>query len=181
MKNIIFLLITISLYSCVPLKIAPQINDYKVVKGKRFQKQLPKLQTFIFNDPKESGEFYTFLEAKFQSKELEMEYYLPLTINNKDYNLSYYEVERNTKTLNLVPILVDASRSGNNKKPLMEDFYTTKRTGIWYIAITINSSSNTDCLNDNYKYKQEVVNYLQKLKNEYIMTHNYLQTQLKRG
>ena len=179
MKKIIFLLAITLLYAaCIPLKIAPQIPDYKVTKGKRFHKQLPKQELFIFNDPKNEDEFFQFLSAKYGAETLETEYYIPFKLNSITYFLSYYEVARNSKTLNFAPILIDAARNGSKKKrkPILEDIYTTKRDDIWYIAISITSTKSADCLNVLYNKQPEVVQYLKKLKHEYLNTHNYEQT-----
>ena len=181
MKLFITFFILISLNSCVPIKIAPQIADYKVTKGKGFQKQLPKQQTFVFNDPKKSNEFYQFLDAKIGFDNLKMDYYLPITINTKKYFLSYYEVSRDTKTLNFVPILFDAAAQNKGIDPILEDSYVTKiRKGDWYIAITVHNDKSSDCLNTNFVNQKEVVQYLKNLKDEYLVTSNYTEIRMKK-
>jgi len=179
MKYVLTTLFALLLFSCIPLKIAPKIEDYKVVKGKRFQKKLPKQQTFIFTDPKKANEFYQFLDAKIGFDNLNLDYYLPININNNKFFLSYYEVERTTKTLNLLPILFDASRLSKGKKTYLDDFHTTEnRKGTWYIAITIHNEESTDCLNTSYNKQDQVISYLKRLKEEYLSTSNYAETQM---
>ncbi len=181
MKHFSILFIAISLYACVPVKIAPKIKDYKITKGKKFHKQLPKQQTFIFNDPKKSNEFYKFLDAKVGFDHLKMDYYLPITINNNKYFLSYYEISRDTKTLNFVPILFDAAMKDKGIDLTLEDLYISNiRKGDWYIAVTIHNSKSSDCLNEDFENNKEIISYLKKLKNEYLVTSNYTETRMMR-
>ena len=49
--------------------IAPNIEDYKITKGKDFKRSLPKREMFIFEDPKEAGHFYTYVNTKFNLDE----------------------------------------------------------------------------------------------------------------
>jgi hypothetical protein len=178
MKKLVFTLtITLLFTACVPLKIAPQIPDYKIAKGKRFHKQLPKQELFIFNDPKDEDEFFKFLSAKYGAETLETEYYIPFELNGTKYFLSYYQVARNSKTLNFAPILIDAARNAKKKRRTnLKEFYTTNRDDIWYICISITSEQSADCLNVLYNRQPELVQYLKNLKTEYITTHNYEQT-----
>ena len=181
MKFLAFLFISFFVFSCVPVKIAPKIDDYKVVKGHKFHKQLPKQQTFIFSDPKKSNEFYQFLDAKIGFEQLKMNYYLPITVNNNKYFLSYYEVSRDTKTLNFVPILFDAAIQNEGIDPILEDAYVSKiRDGKWYIAITIHNDISSDCLSDDFSNNKEVIYYLKNLKDEYLATSNYRETRMMR-
>ncbi|NVN17085.1 hypothetical protein GUA46_01920 [Muricauda sp. HICW] len=60
----IFVLVLLS--SCIPLRIAPNIKDYKLIQGKRFKKGLPKKSVFVFEDPKDANEFYEYINTKFQ-------------------------------------------------------------------------------------------------------------------
>ena len=181
MKYLILFFIGLFVFSCIPIKIIPRIEDYKITKGKKFQKQLPKQQTFIFEDSKKSNEFYKFLDAKIGFDNLKMDYYLPLKINNNKYFLSYYEVSRDSKTLNFIPILFDATIQTKGYKPLFEETYATKsRNGKWFIAITIHNDKSSDCLQDNFKNKQQVISYLKMLKDEYLETSNYTETRMTR-
>jgi hypothetical protein len=52
--------------SCIPLSFAPKIKTDKVKLAKRFKRDLPKQHGFIFEDPKEADEFYTFINTKYQ-------------------------------------------------------------------------------------------------------------------
>ncbi len=179
MKFIFSLVIVISLSSCIPVKIAPQIEDYTVKKGKRFKSYLPKEHTFIFNDPKKANEFNQFIAAKFGVENDFLEELIPIEINGKQYVLRYNEVERITKTINLIPFAIDAGLQSKNIDPLLEDVYTS-RTGNWYIVISIANENTIDCLNPEFKNQSEIVASLKKLKDEYLNTSNYLETLMKR-
>jgi lipopolysaccharide export LptBFGC system permease protein LptF len=181
MKKILLLILVITFGSCIPLSVAPNIEDYKIMKGKKFKRKLPKKNTFVFNDPKKAGEFYQFLDAKYDLEKQFLDGVVSIDIENKNYILSFYEVEKKSKTLNLVPILVDAKRESKNKDPLLEDIYTSRSGEIWYIAITMIDENNTDCLNSKYDNNNKVETYLVNLKNEYLSTNNYLETLLKRN
>lgn len=179
MKKIIAFSLIIMFSSCVPLRVAPEIDNYKIVKAKRFKRSLPKKHAFIFNDTKDAGEFYNFIDAKYDLDKSLLERIITFNLKDKIYVLSFYEVERTSKTLNLVPILIDANRVGKNKDTLLEDFHTS-RSSDWYIAITIVDNNNTDCLNPDYNNNKKIETYLETLKNEYLTTNNYLETLLKR-
>ena len=110
-----------------------------------------------------------------------MDYYLPITVNNNKYFLSYYEVSRDTKTLNFVPILFDAAIQNEGIDPLLEDAYVSKiRDGKWYIAITIHNDISSDCLSDDFSNSKDVIYFLKKLKDEYLATSNYRETRMMR-
>ena len=57
--SVIFLVLCCS--ACIPYKIAPSIKTYKVMKTKRFIKQLPFRYGIVFKDPNDAGEFYQFV------------------------------------------------------------------------------------------------------------------------
>jgi hypothetical protein len=67
MKERLLLILSLFLFqACIPLRIAPSIDDYKIAKGKKFKRSLSKRQMFIFEDAKEAEEFYHFVNTKFQ-------------------------------------------------------------------------------------------------------------------
>ena len=179
MKYFISLLLIIFLSSCIPLRVAPQIEDYKIKKGKRFKRQLSKENIFIFKDPKNVNEFNKFIEAKFGFENESLEGFIPIKINGKEYFFNYFEVERKSKKLNLIPFLIDANRAAKGKHPVLEEMHTS-RNGHWYITITIANNNAKDCLKSEFIYQKEVITYLKKLKDEYLSTNNYTETLLKR-
>ncbi|EWH14575.1 hypothetical protein KLA_04387 [Cellulophaga geojensis KL-A] len=66
MKNVFLVVILVFVQSCIPLRIAPNIQDYKITKGKTFKRGLTKHHVFIFEDPKDESEFYNYVDVKYQ-------------------------------------------------------------------------------------------------------------------
>ena len=178
MKKLSCYLLILIAYSCIPYKIAPNIEGEKIIKAKKFNKNLPNFYGFIFEDPKNANEFYNFINAKYNLKHLNVESNVPININNETYYLSFFERERTTETINLIPFIIDADRNSKGKESLLEDFYAT-RTGFWYLVLTVTDTKIKDCLNPNHPQHGEIVNHLKKLKDEYFSTSNYMEAYLK--
>ena len=172
-----YLLILLT-YSCIPLKIAPNIEGEKIVNAKKFKKDLPNFQGFIFEDTKNANEFYNFINAKYNLKHINVESNVPISVNNKTYFLSFFEREKSTKTLNLIPIAIDADRNSKGKDTLLENLYTS-RNGFWYLILIVTDPEIRDCLNPKYPQHQEISNHLKDIKNEYFSTSNYMEAYLK--
>jgi hypothetical protein len=177
-KNVFILIVCFSTFSCIPLKIAPNIEGAKIYKGKKFKKQLPKQHVYVFEDPKDANEFYTYINAKF-----DLDYDItggnvPITIDGKKHYLTFYEVERGTKTVNLIPIAVDTALDSKGNDPLFQDSYTS-RTGTWYIALTVTDDDFNDNLKENDPAYRDIIKYLDHLRNEYLSTANYMEIYLK--
>ncbi|MGB3342726.1 MAG: hypothetical protein WBA61_02325 [Aequorivita sp.] len=120
-KIIGFILFGLSTFSCIPLQIVPNIDGGKVYKGKKFKKQLPKQHVYVFEDPKDANEFYTYINTKYY-----LDYdieggNIPIVINEKNYYITFYEVERSIKTVNLIPIADDVARDSKGNDPLFEN------------------------------------------------------------
>lgn len=45
------------LRSCLPIRITPHIENYRVTKEKEFKRSLPKREVFVFENPKAANEF----------------------------------------------------------------------------------------------------------------------------
>ena len=178
MKKLSCYLLILIAYSCIPYKIAPNIEGEKIIKAKKFKKDLPNFYGFIFEDPKNANEFYNFINAKYNLKHLNVDSNVPISINNETYYLSFFERERTTETINLIPFIIDADRNSKGKESLLEDFYAT-RTGFWYLVLTVTDPKFKDCLNPNHPQHGKIVNHLKKLKDEYFSTSNYMEAYLK--
>ena len=181
MKNTLLLfVILLFTSSCFPVKIAPDIEKHKIVVAKKFKRKLPKVTSFVFNDPKNDGDFYNYLNAKFDLKHIDVGANIPFTLNNNTtYYLSYSETERETKTINLGLAAIDAKRESNGNSRLFEDSYST-RTGKWYILLTVYDNDLNNCLKEDYINRTKVVAYLESLRKEYLRTQNYLELQFKK-
>ena len=172
------LLLAICTFSCIPIQIAPNIEGAKIYKGKKFKKQLPKQNVYVFEDPKDANEFYTYINAKYNLDYDVTGGNLPITINNKKYFLTFYEVERNTKTVNLVPIVVDAAMDSKGIDPVFENNYTS-RSGSWYIALTVTDDKFNDNLKEEDPAHKEILKHLDHLRKEYLTTANYMEIYFK--
>ncbi|SNY95003.1 hypothetical protein [Flagellimonas pacifica] len=172
-RNLLLLVSAIFIYSCIPLRIAPNIKDYKVSKGKRFKRGLPRKSMFIFEDPKDANEFYHYVNTKFQLEDYYVDVDVPFEVKGDKFYFSFYEVEIPTKTINLIPLMIDgildqAAEMG----PILEDTYEL-RVGNWYIAIEVFSDSEKDCLHEDSIFRPKLLTYLSQLKKEYLNTVNY--------
>ncbi|SDD72862.1 hypothetical protein SAMN05421636_101526 [Pricia antarctica] len=177
-KTLILFIILITAQSCIPIRIAPNIDDYKVTRGKKFKKSLPKREMFVFEDPKESDHFYNYVDTKFQLNDENVYDDVPFILNNTQYFFSFYEVEIPTKVVNLGVMFADAMLDDAGIGPLFEDSYGNRK-GHWYIAIEVYSDLEKDCLQFNALSREAVLKYLRTLKQEYLITHNYNETVFK--
>ncbi len=178
MKQLFVILIFLSFFSCIPLKTAPTIKGDTVMIGKKFKKSLPRNHMFIFEDPKDANEFYNFINTKYDQKENNVAFNVPVKIENQNYFLSFHEIERSSKTVNLVPVVIDAKRESNGNDSLLQEAHVS-RLGKWYLGLTVTDSAINDCLDPNYKTHGQVLKYLRNLKEEYLNTTNYLEAKLK--
>tara|TARA_R110002167_G_scaffold201152_1_gene404688 strand:+ start:196 stop:798 length:603 start_codon:yes stop_codon:yes gene_type:complete len=185
MRIVVSVVVAVFLFnSCIPLRIAPDIDDYKITKGKSFKKGLPKREMFVFEDPKEADEFYDYVNIKFQLNNENVYDDVPFEINTQTYFFSFYEVEIPDKTINLFPVVLDvfvnAALGNEDVEPIFSDDKNgVTRNGHWYIAIEAYSDHEKDCLKVGSLSREVVLNYLRALKKEYISTHNYNETVFK--
>lgn len=169
-----FLLLT----SCIPIRIAPNISDYKVVKGKSFKRGLPKKTTFVFEDPKEANQFYDYINIKYDLEDYYVDVQVPFKIEEEEFFFSFYEVEIQDKALNLFPLVFDIAANATLKNEDFETYAanedsTILRNGNWYIVMEVFSATEKDCLHEESDSKDVVLPYLRALKDEYLSTHNY--------
>jgi len=166
------------LQSCIPLRIAPQIADYKLKKGNRFRKGLPKKTVYVFEDPKEAGDFYNYINTKFNLEDYYIDVEVPFNIDGVQYFFSFYEVEIPDKAINLFPLVFDValnSALGNEEiEPYLMAYNDgMMRHGNWYIAIEVYNTLAKDCLAEDSVSRAILLPYLQGLKKEYLSTYNY--------
>ena len=173
MKQLLpILLSALYMVSCIPLRIAPKIDDYKLTQGKRFKKGLPKKNVFVFDDPKNEGAFYDFVNTKFQLNDYYVDVGVPFLVDGKEFFFSYYEVTIPTKFINLLPIVIDGALAQSNMDPMLEEVHSSRKDH-WYVAIEVYSNGKKDCLKEDVVSKDGVLAYLRALKEEYLSTHNY--------
>ena len=179
MKRILhFVLMLFILQSCIPLRIAPDIADYKITKGKKFKRELSKRQMFIFEDSKDAEEFYNFVNIKFQLDHTDVYDDIPFEIDGEQYFFAWYEIEIPDKTLNLLPIVVDVALLASDINPVLENSYSSRK-GNWYVALEVYNDAEPDCFEETSLSREIVLKYLRTLKKEYLATHNYNETVFK--
>lgn len=148
--------------------------------AKKFKRKLQREYTFIFEDPKQANEFYKYINTKYQRQSKDVRYNTPIQIDGTTYYLSFDEIERQTETVNLVPIVIDAALEDNNAPKLLKDAHIT-RSGIWYILLTVRDEGLKDGLHPNYKNRDAIIKYLKNIRVEYLNTQNYLDILLKKS
>ena len=169
--SLIFLALLIQ--SCFPISIPPNLENGKLMEAKKFKRKLPGQYAYIFTDPKDANEFYYYLSAKFPpNQEGDSENNVPARIHNTDYYISFYETEKKSRVVNLLPAIAnEVMREKNIAIELDEP--PIVRDGTWYIALVITDAAFSDALSPDYKHQKEVLAYVKSLHNEYISTHNY--------
>ncbi len=173
----VLLLIFFMLQSCIPLRIAPSISNYKVTNGKKFKRGLSKRQMFIFEDPKQAGDFYDYVNTKFALGHHNVYDDVPFELNEAQYFFAFYEIEIPDKVLNLAPMVADAIWNevvydGEEETRGVQP-QDVLRKGNWYVAIEVYSDMEKDCLQKDSLSREAVLKYLSSLKEEYLATYNY--------
>lgn len=179
MKNSYVIIVSILLLQCcIPLRVAPKIEDYKITKGRKFKRDLPKRKMFVFEDKTEANEFYNFVNTKYKLDHKNVFDDVPFKIEEQQYFFSFYEVDIPNKSLNLVPLVADVflniALGNDNMEPIFsDDRSSVSRKGNWYIAIEVYSDFENDGLQTNSLSREAVLNYLRVLKKEYFSTYSY--------
>ena len=180
MKKLVLGLIILFSMSCIPLKNAPNIKDYDVVMARKFKGDLPKQYAFVFKDGKSANEFYQYIYWKLGRVDVKVEENLPFTVGLNTYYLSIYERPRESVTLNLLPIAIDAVLLSQGEGTMMdgEGVYSSEGE-TWYILITVVDSELSDSLHPSYENQEKVVSALKALKDEYENSLHYVEGLLK--
>jgi len=178
--RLIYVLLCLALltHSCIPLRVAPRIEDHKITRGKKFKRSLSNRQMFIFENPKEADEFYEYVNIKFQLNHDKVYDDIPFVFEGAQFFFAWYEIEISDKHINLGPAVFDVALNGllgnDDFQPYaLETMDTFSRKGNWYLAIEVYSDSEKDCLAANALSRELVLKYLRALKQEYLATHNY--------
>jgi len=174
MNKFLLSVLVLFCFSCIPLSIAPEIESHKLVKAKKFKRDLPKNFGFVFEDPKEADEFYNFINEKYDLGFIDVESSASFRIDGANYSLSFYEREKVTQTLNLIPIALDVGLTSDGGCLVLDDLYTSRLRQNWYLILTVSNDETEDCLHPDYKNSAKVIEYLRNLKEEYLATKNYI-------
>lgn len=178
MNYLFAILLALFSVSCIPLNIAPNFEEGKLFPPKKFKKQLPHNYVYAFEDPKDANEFFEYMNAKFQIVYDDVTGNIPIIIDTETYYLTFYEVERSTKTVNLLPIAIDAGLENNGYGPMLENTHVT-RSGKWFIALTITDETQFDALKPTYNNHEKVKRYANAMREEYLTTVHYIEIYLK--
>jgi len=73
-------LVFILFNSCIPLNIAPNIKDYKIIRGNRIKRSLPKKTVFVFEDTKDADEFYSYVNTKYNLEDYYVDVQVPVVL-----------------------------------------------------------------------------------------------------
>lgn len=176
--SLLLVFVLLLVQSCIPLRIAPKIDDYKITQGKKFKRSLSKRQMFIFEDAKDAEQFYNFVNINFNLGDRNVYDDVPFEINGQQYFFAWYEVEIPNKSLHILPILADVIIASTGNYPMLEDSYGSRK-GNWYLAIEVYNDLESDCLVETSLSRDVVLKYLSALKQEYLATHNYNETVFK--
>ena len=180
MKYLSYLLILLFISSCFPISIPPNLENGKLMEAKKFKRKLPNQYAYIFTDLKDANEFYYYLSAKFPpNQEGDSENNVPIQIDDINYYMSFYETEKKSRVVNLLPGIANEVMSNKNI-PIELDEPPIVREGTWYIALTITDTEFTDALSPSHKNQKKILEYAKSLHNEYISTHNYNSLLLKK-
>ncbi len=166
-------------FSCIPFKIAPDIDGHKVMMAKKFKKDLPTDYAYVFEDTKDADEFYYFMNAKFDLDFVNVEMNVPVRIEERTYFISFCEREKTTETLNLIPLVIDGMLNSGGIGPVMEDAHSS-RNGYWFILLTVLDDDMKDALAPSYANRHQVLQFLNDLQQEYINTHHYSELSFKK-
>lgn len=166
MRSLFTLLGIFLIVSCIPLRIAPKIKGDKIKIAIKFKRKLPNKYAYIFKDPKVEDAFFRFMDEQYKLNGQDVDRDIPFEIESEIFFLSFYEVEIPTKTINLIPIIVNVILASKDIDPIMWDLQFT-RIGHWYFVLTVTNSNLEDCLTPNYLLRSKIVDYLRTLKFTY--------------
>lgn len=176
-KILLFGLLCFYFNACIPIKIAPQISDYRVTSGSKFSRDLSDRTVFLFEDSKAAGEFYAYVNTKFELNDINVYDDVPFVMDGEQYFFAFYEVEKKDKILNLFPFIIFAALDTDNGNYEGGDEILSSEK--WYLAIEVYSDTVQDCLAENSLSREVVLQYLRALKKEYLSTDNYNEFVLK--
>ena len=151
------LLVCINLFlSCGGARSTVQITDYLLVSnGIELQKNTP-LTAFVFENNQKNPPIEKFLSLKFKnSNYFDKEFWV--TIQGNKCKLIVYDAAEFEKYIG------SSNYAQINQEPENAKYGNQPK----FIAFSVVSATNEDCLSDQSLYQQVVLTYVQNLKNEY--------------
>lgn len=154
---LVFIMITVLFVSCIKPRHTVEIQGYTLLaNGKQILGKQEGLTAFMFENSPRKIPFQQFLADKYNVGKYEDVSY-DVTIDDHKFRVYLYENAEIEKYFDVSQFMVtmdenDANVKGSNAK---------------FIALSIVSASNEDCLLDGSLYQQIAVDYLKSLKDEY--------------
>lgn len=143
------------------------------MEARKFKRKLPNQYAYIFTDPKDANEFYYYINAKFPpNQEGDSEENVPAQIEGVNYYISFYETEKKSRIVNLLPF-VENKLLNKEESIEFDEVVTSPRDGTWYIALIITDKEFNDALSPDHKHRKKLREYAKSLHNEYLSTNNY--------
>lgn len=174
MKNVLsLLLVAVMLQSCFPVSIPPNLDKGQLFEAKKFKRRLPNQYAYIFTDPKDANDFYYFISYRFPpNEEGDSEANVPIIVDNHPYYISFYETEKKSRIVNLLPSIANELLSQQNIPITLEE-PPIVRDGTWYIALIITDEHYNDALSPKHFHQKELLEFAKTLQNQYLSTRNY--------
>lgn len=153
------LLLLFVLQSCVVTQPAYQIDDYYIAENGKEVLGTKALNAFLFENNLKNLPFEQFLAVKYKlDNYLTREFWI--TIDNNRFKLIIYDFAEFDKYFG----------SANFAAVNQENIANIVGGQPKFIAISMISDANEDCLSDKSIFQNLAINYLKNLKNEYIST-----------
>lgn len=155
-KNVILFLILIAV-SCGINRQRIEIPDYLIVPNGKEILGNKSLNAFIFENNLKNIPFQQYVSSKFKLNNL-FQKEIWITIEKDKFKLIFYdndEFEKYMGTSNYTALNqeTEANKTGNESK---------------FIAVSVISAKNEDCLKIDSLYQNIVISYLKKLKDDYL-------------
>lgn len=92
-----------------------------------------------------------------------------LSLPERRIMVSFYETDKTSQTVNLIPILIDAKLENSDRDPILERLHASQQ-GAWYIVLMITAQNFDDALKPRYQYQEDVKEFARTLKEEYYQS-----------
>ena len=176
------ILLSFSVCSCLPLSIAPDLEEGKTIRAKKFKRKLPNRHSYIFTDPKPADEFYYYINTKFDCQHTDVENNVPVEIGEKLYYFSFYETEKSTRVINLINPIVNRALDNKGITPILNEDNRARKVGTtWYIVLMVTDEDFNDALHPNYGKHSEIAAFAKAMQAEYLSMSNYNQAILDKA
>ena len=152
--------------SCLPLKIAPKVKTYKVVKTKRIVKGLSFRYGYLFFNPHSAEDFLHYV-SDYIRQDKSFPENQPFLLDDEVYFLSFYVPVKETQTLHLLPILGDELLESRGWPALFYPLYKTEKHKD-YVLITVHNAALEDGLDPNFKHRDRLIEALESWRKDYM-------------